>query len=716
MITRINSSNADKYTILFKKATQALVEAQIAAEANNDTIGIVYQKDEETGEPLLNEEGLYISEDPINTIEKYFFYLPKLAVLGGATDKNIYNVLHSEGRRYTMLPVFITADEKAAGVDSECLFEINADTRKINIPTEFNANGASVQGDKFAETLYFSIDRFYDAMDLDTADIYIQWTKPNGESGVSIPWVVDIESIPNKIIFGWALSSTITELPGNLQFAIRFYRWGDDSHTKLSYSLSTLTHTVTVKPALDFKLGLDDYIDEIDVNDEIVSRINQSHTVVTENEDAKEPIFVFNMEDLAALEEHDDIAYYNPTDKTIYIDLEDNESQEILVQAKSLDSGMLTYDWSFITIDGVEGIHGNAGTDGDESHSVKDIVFIETKDVTPLSTKIYYERKEKDGVVSYIAVNPSSLEGGEETPVSKGWFEKFARLTVNQVGTFYATVSNSKPRTNPATLDSDYATVPMPILPYIVPVEDGEEDNDLRESYILPTDINEERKVTLSIKAGNAEQNGTHNGVLSYKWFMKNEAEDEFREVVLLDENEEPKDLNYPNLTLEFDSSKSDKEVEGYYKVEITNSKNKESLSIESREGRLSYPAESPIIVYPERQEKITSYFVNQELNPEAYAKSFTVKLNEAWLSKWNISDEIQYQWIQTGDDVLESDPSVVNPERTDDRFMSDENGDGVGANTPTFIPVKPGNYYCLVTNVKNGTTARAVSGIISTV
>ena len=53
---------------------------------------------------------------------------------------------------YFMLPI------------DEPLFEINANTRLIKIPDEFK-NGISVQGDEIAETIFFSIDRYFDATD-----------------------------------------------------------------------------------------------------------------------------------------------------------------------------------------------------------------------------------------------------------------------------------------------------------------------------------------------------------------------------------------------------------------------------------------------------------------------------------------------------------------------------------------------------------------------
>ena len=67
----------------------------------------------------------------------------------------------------------------------EPLFEIDADSRKITVPSNFATNGLSVQGDHLAETVFFSIDRYFDYKDLNTCNIRINW-KIGEASGQSI--------------------------------------------------------------------------------------------------------------------------------------------------------------------------------------------------------------------------------------------------------------------------------------------------------------------------------------------------------------------------------------------------------------------------------------------------------------------------------------------------------------------------------------------------
>ena len=189
MITFVDSSNSGIYGARFAKATL-----------------------------LLQSYDEMSSDSAISTLEEYFLYLKELA------NHDVY---------YTMLPI------------DEDTFDIDANTRKIDVPEEFQKNGISVQGDEIAEIIYFKINRFYDAIDLATKDIYIQWKSAaldgdgNQKEGVSVPWCVDLKSAPNYIIFGWPISSKITESAGQITFAVRFFEF-ESGTQKLTYSLDCI--------------------------------------------------------------------------------------------------------------------------------------------------------------------------------------------------------------------------------------------------------------------------------------------------------------------------------------------------------------------------------------------------------------------------------------------------------------------------------------------
>ncbi|MCI7444657.1 MAG: hypothetical protein MSA89_16540 [Clostridium sp.] len=135
MITYVNSENTVKYRKLFEEANKILKkhnEMQDGAE--------------------------------ITTLEDYFGYITKLAKYDHDDTSNnspTYDPSKNRQFKYTILPV----DEE--------VFVIDANTRTITVPPSFKKNGISVKGDEIAEILYFEIDRYFDATDLNTKEIYI---------------------------------------------------------------------------------------------------------------------------------------------------------------------------------------------------------------------------------------------------------------------------------------------------------------------------------------------------------------------------------------------------------------------------------------------------------------------------------------------------------------------------------------------------------------
>ena len=117
MITAINKDNANKYTALFGKATSA-----------------------------LRASGEITEEWSITDLESYFSVIEQLINID---------------TKYTILPL------------DENYFMIDANSRTITVPADFKRNGIAVQGDEVAEIVYFKINRYFDFMDLNNAEIYI---------------------------------------------------------------------------------------------------------------------------------------------------------------------------------------------------------------------------------------------------------------------------------------------------------------------------------------------------------------------------------------------------------------------------------------------------------------------------------------------------------------------------------------------------------------
>ena len=144
MITKQIEQNTTKYQSLFEEATKALLPD--GAEYNPDTA--------------------------ISSLNEYFYYLHSLIKLRVENPSKFKN-------KFMILPV----DEE--------LFEINANTREIIVPHSFKKT-AGVEGDQVAEVIYFSIDRYFDTMDLNNQNIYIEWIGPNGDEGVSEEFIRDL--------------------------------------------------------------------------------------------------------------------------------------------------------------------------------------------------------------------------------------------------------------------------------------------------------------------------------------------------------------------------------------------------------------------------------------------------------------------------------------------------------------------------------------------
>lgn len=176
------------------------------------------------------------SDITVDSLEKYFFYLKQLAGIDPF---------------YTMLPI----DEET--------FDIDANTRKVAVPADYAKNGIGVQGDEVAEVIYFTIDRFFDSMDLSSRDmnIAIQWETADKVAGVSKEYLRDINSVPGKLVFGWPLTSDITKVPGKVKFSVRFYTIGsrinettNTTEKYLTYNFNTIPAELTINSSLDYQL------------------------------------------------------------------------------------------------------------------------------------------------------------------------------------------------------------------------------------------------------------------------------------------------------------------------------------------------------------------------------------------------------------------------------------------------------------------------------
>lgn len=212
MVITINDKNRKLYNDFFVEAYEDAKKASLTADNN------------------YNFEGLFEDgKEAFSSLWEYYHYLPELAKY-----KPIY---------YTKLPL------------DEPMVEINGNSREMSVPAQLT-KCASIENDHLAESIMFSIDRFHDSQDLMAAQTWIQWTAMNGEEKIERTVSInnnmkDIDFTENKIRFPWPLDSSVTQYPGVIEFSAVFFLKNDDN---VVYRYSTLPSKIKIEPALQKEL------------------------------------------------------------------------------------------------------------------------------------------------------------------------------------------------------------------------------------------------------------------------------------------------------------------------------------------------------------------------------------------------------------------------------------------------------------------------------
>ena len=331
------------------------------------------------------------------------------------------------GRRYAMLPV-----------DEEVFF-IDANSRTITVPTSFKRNGIAVQGDEVAEIIYFKINRYFDFMDLNNTEIYIQYEDSKGNKDVCQEWVRDIESDPDYLIFGWALRDPITKHDGTLKFSVRFVNWDDEDGT-VSYNFSTLEASASVNKALNLTIDAARAETENDeVNKMIMKRLKRS--IVVGADKANSPEYLLTLEDWVKQKEDADEYIYS-------VDLV-NGKYLFKVLAYSTDAGSINYSWQ----------RGNEILPNTPLYELvpHDIVDGEETDyVTAQQYHIYYGLSE-DGKSYYVltGINPGDR-------ITDDCYELYGSYEATIAGNYKAVATN-KVLLDEAAKSSKEILIPFPV-------------------------------------------------------------------------------------------------------------------------------------------------------------------------------------------------------------------------------------------------------------
>lgn len=132
------------------------------------------------------------------------------------------------------------------------IYDIDVTSRTIN-----TAQLVSIEKDHKSETIYFSIDRFVDYMDLSHTCCIIQYNANGKTHFYPVPFYdIYTKAKDNKIVFPWCLDYNVTRQSGQVEFNVRFFKVGtriteeNAAELILTYNLNTLPGYLTIKKGI----------------------------------------------------------------------------------------------------------------------------------------------------------------------------------------------------------------------------------------------------------------------------------------------------------------------------------------------------------------------------------------------------------------------------------------------------------------------------------
>ena len=547
--------------------------------------------------------------------------------------------------------------------NDEGWFEIDANSRKINIPSRFASYGAGVQGDEVAEIIYFCIDRYFDIHDLFDKEILIQWENaaPKPDKGLSVTINKTLQIIPNKVVFGWPLSEEITRYPGKVKFSVRFFdrkeSTPEDPQEYLLYSFSTLTSELKINSGLDFDIDVSENIQNIiiDKNDRIYNQIRNS---IDANPvwPAKQPIFELNLPKMVNMEKDEETdTWYAQLTANVFYDEADDGNHGV---------GLTKYTWKYLNKDGVW------------IDNLTDMpAYIPTSDQVAQNDTYYI--KNEDGTYSILNIIPNEkFPPVDENGQTIQLYEQIAGYKAIAPGTYIVTATNIYGRGNERSKESD---------PCVIPVAQPATftfDNAAHRNYILAVDedgvIVEDGQIKVTAHTQDT-------GMLSSVW-VRNNIEDP-ETAVVFDSGDEIKSQvgNDQEMVLTVPA-----EENVYYFVKTTNWKNNDTIVSYSDSIRVTKPAKMIMGL---------DYYINDLLkNNQVLDNAINWVYTPGLKLSVRVSDigevphdEYKYQWVKK-------------------IFQQDVNGDYFimwqeveGADKAEFYPASgDAEYRCWVTTVYN--------------
>jgi hypothetical protein len=533
--------------------------------------------------------GLKDTENEIKSIDDYFCHLGDITSRVVAEDGTVSDPL------YFILPI------------DEPVFEIRANKREIIVPEAFKP-GVSVKGDEIAETIYFTIDRYFDTTDFYDKNLkaIVQWQNANGDKSISATTakaVIEDQSEGTvKVIFGWPLSREITEYPGNVTFSVRFYNTLKDENGAeyLEYSFSTLNAVVKINPSLDLDI-IDGGFDTVDKNWLIYKRLRNSLPADIDLQ-AIQPIIDFFIPEVGTEADLDENNKLLVKMKAVY------PSGTTASRIKRQKYTLMREDYN--------GINPVVSAFLDEGVFGED--YIATNDSSMNTTEAYFIKKGE------------TYEPYADPDWVPGLYEKIYTYEVDRAGKYYVVITNYIGESNYADITSGKFEVKLPSEPIIY----ANNDNDY---HGILTEIMDEENVgtgtynpcTISLLAEDTDA-----GIpLVYNWYKADNAEGS----------------NPTTLVEKSNNNSYTAEEPGYYFLEAVNERNNAFAIVRSNPIRVTYPAQAADLTYFAYGKYETSA---EDLATSGMAVNSSLKIR----ANAERADEFEYRWYKQGNNAVLSD------------------------------------------------------------
>lgn len=239
MITKVTPENTTRYQALFEKV--------------NEILGLP-------------------EKDEISTLDGYFQHLHEISL----KDPSL---------------IILPLDEEK--------FFIDGNSRKITVPQAFTKNGVGVQGDHYAEYIYFEIDRYFENIDFGSPSItaVVEFIDANQQKHFTKAWIKYTDEKSSKVLIGWPITQDVTSKAGSIKFSVRLFELDADGNS-YKRSFGTLIGQLVVNPSLDFAISKAE-IDNIqgnlndDVENQVLDRMISSPAADYSKDKVVSPVFLF---------------------------------------------------------------------------------------------------------------------------------------------------------------------------------------------------------------------------------------------------------------------------------------------------------------------------------------------------------------------------------------------------------------------------------------